>query len=265
DFCEPARRALAFARLIARRRSEPLRAVHVLNLTDSDLTGPGDASQRSFTAAHDSAERALREIRRELRLAGIENAATLISAGQPAAALRQLVQQHEPSLLVLGLNGAGSRNSPDQETRPGTTTLSLLAAPPCSILTVNQRCPQTPAADALERVMIVIDATAKSLRAALDIWPPDPTQPSPTILAVLAPGANSKWELPADLRRRFLLTLARDHAKAADTVQRHVSQAGVGLIIAAFGSESPLSSLTRGALAHSLLTQASCPVLTLRT
>ncbi|HZZ38576.1 MAG TPA: universal stress protein [Acidobacteriaceae bacterium] len=259
DFCEPARLALASAKQIARRRAVPLRVVHVLDLTDSALSAGDAAGWRSFSLAHDSAERALREIRRELRLAGIENAATLVSAGKPAAALRERVHRDHPSLLILGLKGARTR----KPHHLGATARPLLADPPCPVLTVNEHCPESPAAGALERLVIVVDATPNSLQAALDAWPPGPRQPSPTIFAVLPPDAQPTWEIPTALRRRFH-PIRLDHAQALDAVLRHATEAGASLIIAAFGRGTNLSSLTRGSLANTLLAQAPCPVLTVR-
>lgn len=256
DFSEPARRALVFAKLIARRRAAPLRAVHVLDLTEYALAESGATRQRSFATAHDSAERALREIRREIRLGGIESTATLVSAGKPAAALRELIQQYQPSLLILGV-----RSRPP--TGLGATARSLLAAPPCPILTVNERCPEIPSAGTLERAVIVVDALPKSLRAALNAWPSGPQQSSPTIFAVIARDTHSAPEIPGAQERRFRPIILLDRAQAADAILRHATEAGAGLIITAFGSGTRLSSLTRGTLAHSLLTRALCPVLTL--
>jgi nucleotide-binding universal stress UspA family protein len=252
DFCVPALRALAFAKQIARRRSASVRAVHVL-----DLTGDAPTTQHSFAAAHDSAERALRDIRRELRVAGVENSATLISAGKPAEALRGLVQLHHPSLLILGLNGSRSKNT----AALGATSRSLLAAPPCPILTVNERC-TAPSANAPERIVIVIDAAAGSLRAALDAWPLAPHQPPRGLLTIQPRGAKRTWLLPAALQRRFRPIEVVDSKSAAAAVLNHAKESGASLILAAFGSGAPLASLTRGSVAHTLLTQAPCPVLT---
>ncbi|HEX3662449.1 MAG TPA: universal stress protein [Acidobacteriaceae bacterium] len=246
DLCGPARPALAFARQIARRRSVPVRAVHVLDLS-------GEAGPPSFTAAHSSAERALRAIRRELRTAGIENAATLVSAGKPAAALAELVQQHQPSLLILGL--CGTSRAP---AAIGTTARPLLADPPCPILTVNDRCPESPAPDSLAAVVIVVDSFQESLRTALAIWPLDPRQPPPTVLAVQPDAPRTRRAPAASPHREIPL----NPAQAAKEVLRHAARSG--LVIAAFRSGSPLASLTPGSLAHTLLTQAPCPVLTLR-
>jgi nucleotide-binding universal stress UspA family protein len=255
DFCEPARRALAFARQIARRRSAPIHAAHVL-----DLTGPDPAIRRSFSTAHDSAKRSLREIRLELRLAGIENSATLISAGNAADAIRGLVQLHQPSLLVLGLNGALSQDP----AALGATARSLLAAPPCPILTVSELC-LAPSAHAAERVVIVIDTAPDSLRAALDAWPLGPRPTSGALLTIRSKGTKTVPTPPAALQHQFHPVQGIDPKNAADAILRHAKETTAGLIVVAFGSGTRLASLNRGALACTLLTQASCPVLTVRS
>ncbi|MGA7524001.1 MAG: universal stress protein [Acidobacteriaceae bacterium] len=260
DFGGPSRRALAFAKQIALRRAAPLRIVHVL-----DLTGPQDPAKPSFAAAHDAAKRALREIRRELRLSGIDNTATLISAGNPAAALRELVLQHRPSLLILGLNVLGFNrlglNGPRSHppTALGSTAQALLDAPPCPILTVSESCPEHPPESALERVLFVVDASPESLRAALDAWPLAPHPSTPAILAVLPRRAQPAWKIPEDLQRRFHPILVLDRAKAEETVLHHARESRAGLIVAAFPGGTQL-----GSLAHALLTQALCPILTVR-
>jgi nucleotide-binding universal stress UspA family protein len=251
DFCEPARRALAFAKQIAGRRGAPLRAVHVL-----DLTGTDRNRQASFAAGHASAERALREIRLELRLAGIQNAATLISAGEPAAALRELVNQHRPSLLILGLNGASSQAS----AALGSTTRSLLADLPCPILTVNECCPGHPRKGAPDRVVYVVDTVPESLQAALAAWPLSPRRPSPAIIAIQSPRAQPAWELPAALKRRLHPILIPGDAQATETILHQATK--TGLIVLALQRGPRHASLARGSLAHTLLIQAPCPVLT---
>ena len=262
DFCEPARRALTCAKQIARHRSAPLRAVHVLDLTESALTGSAAARGSSFAASRDSAEHDLRAIRRELRLAGLSGTATLISAGKPAAALRQAVHEYQPALLILGINGTRSRSAASL----GATARALLNHPPCPLLTVGENGPEPAGADdAMKRAIVVLDGSAECLRAAVAAWPFAAGEDCPALFTVLPPRRRTPFELPADLRRRFQPIRAVDRENAALTIMHHAEETQAGVIVAAFHSGGRLDDWTRGSLLHTLVTQSPCPVLTVRT
>lgn len=256
DFCGPSRRALACAKEIARLRGNQIRALHVI-----DLTGEPPSRTPSFSAARDSAERMLREIRRELRLAGIRESATLITAGKPAQAIREAAIQYHAGLLVLGLNGSRSRRTSNL----GRTARALLLQPPCPILTVAAANGEQSPGD-LSKPIFVTDATPEALQAALGAWAL-PDRARAVSLCVVPPAGRRppRPALPSELQGYFAPPTTYEGDDAAENIQRAAAEAGANLIVLALRTGGSLDSFQRGGIAHALITVGSCPVLTVRT
>lgn len=256
DFCDPARHALAWARQLARLRGSSVRAVHVI-----DLTGDAASGTPSFSIARDSAERRLRELRRELRLAGVAGSATLIAGGKPALAIRDTATRIHAGLLVLGINGTRSRRA----STLGSTAKALLAHPPCPIVTVAAQQTEHAPARSPGPTLFVTDATTASLHAGLRAWPPAASLPPEAVLrAVSHPGQSGRLKFSPEVRESFasLRTIALEGS--ADAILREAAQIPAGLIVLCLQAGSPLDGYTRGDFAHALITGAPCPVLTVR-
>lgn len=253
DFCEPARRALASVRQLARARGAAVRALHVTDLTG---TTASQREQTSYSSVRDSAERMLREIRRELRLAGVQESAMLIAAGRPAKAIREMAEQRRAGLIALGLNGPRSR----RPSTLGATTRSLLKHAPCPVLTVGSRVPGTPVSCKgdcwCERALIVTDNHPESLAAALSAWPP-PSGSEPVVRVVLPPDTRQQ---PPPEPREGTLPLAQ----AARLLLREAAARKTGVIVLALRTGGYLDSFAARTVAHTLVTRAACPVVTVR-
>ncbi len=254
DFCAPARSALACACQIARLRGASVRAVHVM-----DLTGASSADRPSYSIAHDSAASRLRDIRREMRRAGVAESATLVTAGSPARAIRQVAAKEQASLLILGVNGTRSR----KPSTLGPTARALLGHAPCSVLTVAACDPKlhTETPRSLDRPLFVTDTASESLRAALAAWP---ALSRPQIRLVLSPRGQSRLQLDPDIRRRFAPARVLEFHGAALTLLRESAAIHAGLIVFSLRAGGYLDSFASGSFAHALITAAGCPVLTVR-
>lgn len=255
DFCAPARCALACARQVARLRGAAVRALHVM-----DLTGAEIAERPDYSVVHDSAQSRLRDIRRELRLAGVPESATLVTAGRPARAIREFATRDQASLLILGINGSRSRKA----TTLGSTTRALLRHAPCPVLTVAQNCPEDPPSRGrcFDRALFVMDTYPESLRAALTAWPA--TMGSRPIRVVLPPDGERRTKLDPDIPRRFAPAHILEMRAAAGAILAEAAATRAGLIVLALRSDGYLDSLAAGSIAHTLITSAPCPVLTVR-
>ncbi|MGB9144897.1 MAG: universal stress protein [Acidobacteriaceae bacterium] len=251
DFCECSRSALACARQIAQLRGAGVRALHVLDMT----TAPS-----SFTIARDSAERMLREVRRELRFAGIQETATLISGGRPARAIREAAVRYQSSLLILGLNGARSSTL----SALGVTARALLSHAPCPVVTVNRSCNGRRPASELENSLFVTDAAPESLAAALAAWPLASTACDVPLCAVFAPSSRRLPKKFAEIPEQFAPVHPFKHEDAAAAILQQAAAKRAGLILLAFRAGSHLDSWASGSVAHGIVTAASCPVLTAR-
>jgi nucleotide-binding universal stress UspA family protein len=255
DFCAPSQCALTCARHIAHLRGASVRALHVM-----DLTGTADPDHPSFSVVRDSAQSRLRDIRRELRLAGVAESATLVTAGRPAQAIRRAATQYHASLLILGVNGSRSRKA----STLGSTARSLLGYAPCPVLTVRPPCAESPPKNhcATDRPFFVIDTAPESLRAALAAWPP--LTDSLPLRAVLPPNGERGLQIDPDIARRFAPARVLPLPQAALNLLREASETSAGLIVLALRAGGYLDSFVAGSVAHALITQAPCPVLTVR-
>lgn len=250
DFCEPARRALAYAIRMARRQGYAVRALHVLDLTRGDS---GEAI--SYTTAHDSAEQRLRQVRRELRLAGVGESATLIDGGRPARAIRQAAAHYAPALLVLGLNGARSRSP----SALGATARALLTSAPCPVVTVSAAFQDSSVSLPFRNPLFVTDGDSAGFHAALHACPV-PADGAP-VRIVAAGGASRR--IPRSRMKSFS-PIVVDLERAATQIPDELEGIRPDLLVLSVRSGGVLDSFASGSLAHRLLTLAPCPVLTVR-
>ncbi|HTX40903.1 MAG TPA: universal stress protein [Acidobacteriaceae bacterium] len=251
DFCDASRSALACARQMAHLRGAAVRALHVLDLT---------AAESSFTIAHESAERMLREVRRELRFAGIRETATLVSGGHPARAIREAVAQFKPALLVLGLNGARSRNP----SALGATVRALLAHAPCPVVTVTESFDWRREPSALENALIVTDTAPEGPAAALTAWPPAKGARDVRICAVLPPNSRRLPKRFSQTPEPFAPARPIRHDGAAAAILQEANARDAGLMVLAFRAGGYLDSWGVSCIARRIVTAAKCPVLTVR-
>lgn len=252
DFREPSRRALLYVKKLALQCGAAVRSIHVIDVTDP--TGAGD---RSFSAARHSAERMLREVRRELRLAGLQETAMLVTAGRPAEAIRETIAQEKPRIVALGLNVARS----DPASCMGSTAGALLQTAPCAVLTVGTACPEHPGPGTLEHTLLITDGTAGSMRAARTAWPPLRSDKAAEVYAVTPPGGMvSAREFLNDSKPVHVIA----EPTAAETILDYARECGTDLIVVSRKPGSSLDSFAQGGLACTLASAAPCPVLWVR-
>lgn len=161
DFSEPSRRALLWVKKLALHWGAAVRSLHVI-----DLTEEAGRSEHSYAEARSSAEQMLREVRRELRLAGLSESALLIAAGKPVQAILGTANRDKVGLLAIGVNGRRSA-----QPSVGGTARILLESALCPVMTVGAGSPQHSGGKAVERVLRVSDTAPGSLRLARALWP----------------------------------------------------------------------------------------------
>jgi nucleotide-binding universal stress UspA family protein len=247
DFSESSKRALACAKQIARRRSALLRVLHVIDLTAQ--TGPVHSS---FNSAIESARRSLRINRRQLRLAGIREAATIISGGSISLAIRDAAIRYHATLLVMGLHGEASIAIPTF----GGNVRRLFRSSPCPILTVGLRGPDDPA-PAFARVLFVTDTAPESAAAARQAWPLD-GQPQPVAHFVVLPsGATAASDQRIGLAPQSVVAWQQ----AAGDILAKAAGSAADLIVVGLRRGGCLDTLSPGSVVRSIFSKAGCPVL----
>lgn len=249
DFCELSRRALLYVKKLALQSGAAVRSVHVIDLT---RTAKAD---RSFSSVQDSAERMLREMRRELRVGGLRESATLIAAGKPAEAIRKMAAQYGSGMIVIGVN---SRGRP-QPGPLGNTARILLETAPCPVLTVGARCRDAPPAGPFRRSIFVGDKEPASLRAGREAWALSGDFGTAPKYAVLT---AEERELADGLRRAFQPIRIVEYGAAAEEILAEAAK--VEVLVVARQAHGSLDSFARQGAAHALATGAPCPVLWVR-
>jgi len=255
DFSEPARRALACARQIARRRRVLLRALHVIEL----MGHSSGSTHASFNAAIEGARRRMRIMRRELRLAGINEDSTIIPAGSISLAIRDAIVRYHCTMLVMGLHGEPGLTVPTF----GGNVRRLFRTAPCPILTVGLRGPSSDE-PALQRVLFVTDMFADSVTAARQAWPIDGAATPVAHFAVLppedAPDSSSTLEPPPGLAALRIVA----HEQAARLIVAQAEENHADLVVVAMRGNGYLDTLASGSVIRAILSKAPCPVLTAR-
>jgi nucleotide-binding universal stress UspA family protein len=255
DFSEPATRALACAKLIARRSGVLLRALHVI-----DLTSHNSPAHSSFNAAIESARRALRINRRQLRLAGIHEAATLISGGSISLAIRDAAIRYHSTMIVMGLHGEPGIRIPNF----GGNVRRLFRSAPCPLLAVGLRGTES-RTPALERVLYVTDTSPESAQLAQQAWPLD----SPTVpvahFVVLPPDAPAGPAKSIDVPPGIAPLRIVAHRQAADLILAKATEAQADLIVVGLRGGGCLDTLSSGSVVRTIWTKGTCPVLTTRS
>jgi nucleotide-binding universal stress UspA family protein len=254
DFSEPARRALACAKQIARRRGAFLRVLHVIDLTSHTVP-----AHNSFNAAIESARRWLRTNRRQLRLAGIQEAATIISGGSISLAVRDAAIRYHATLLVMGLHGDPRIATPSF----GGNVRRLFRSSPCPMLTAGVRGPNNPA-PTFERVLFVTDPSPEGVAAARQAWPLD-GQPEPIAHFVVLPSdATAQLVHGIDAAPALAPRSIVAQQQAAGVILAKAADAKADLIVIGLRRGSCLDTLSLGSVIRSIWSKVACPVLTAR-
>lgn len=242
DFSDSSHRALICVKHMARLRGLTVRSVHVLDLAGAD---------GHFEKLQDSAHKDLRRVRRELRLAGIKEIPSMITAGAPAPAICSAARRYGAGILVIGVSGDNFVISSVM----GTTARSILRNAPCPVMTVGIRS-EDPPSHKFDRVLYVADTDPYALPKALCAWPIRNRLEAPYFV-VLPPGEDPDGEDPQGVERipsraavRYLLHQAKE--------------LNADLVVLAVRTGSYLDSFTTGTLAYRIIARAPCPVLTVR-
>lgn len=244
-----------------------MRSIHVI-----DITKEGAAAGLPFPAARASAERMLRQVRRELRVGGVEETATLITAGGAAEAIRLALVQYQLPLLAMGIGGAGAAKSGrtgDTASRLGSTARTLLETSPCPVFTVGTACPADGSTGALQRILLVTDGARASLRAAYKTWPRlEADQTIPVYLVrpqsdFVGSSSHSEPIRTSEIRT-CEETAALEYAITAETILRRAEELATELIVVSRRAGGCLGSFAAEELCYALATTARCPVLWVR-
>lgn len=198
-------------------------------------------------------------MRRELRLGGIREAATVITAGTCAQAIRDAVLRYHSSLLIMGLHGEPGLTVPVF----GGTVRRIMRNPPCPVLTVGLRGPEIEK-NGLKCVLLVTDTAPESLHAAAQAWPSEMHGPAAVHFAVLAPDVQKTSGAPFESETPIAPVQSLAYDEAAKTILAKSAEMQANLIVLGLQAGGYLDSLAAGSVARAVISKAPCPVLTVR-
>lgn len=245
DFSDSSQRALICAKHIARLRGTTVRTIHIIDLAEAE---------GSVGMLQDRAYREIRRIRRELRLAGVKESATLVTGGAAAKGVCDAARRYKAGLMVIGL----SADSFIISSAMGTTAKRILRRAPCPVMTVGIRT-EDPPSHVFDRLLYVVDSEPASRERALASWPVKNRLDAPYFI-VLPPGENPQHATMEEAA----VSLQISNQNAAAMVLLAAKELKPDLIVFGLKSGGYLDSWNATAVANKLIGNAPCPVLTVR-
>lgn len=245
DFSDASQRALICAKHIARLRGTTVRTIHIIDL--AEIEG-------NLNTVQDRAHREIRRIRRDLRLAGLKESATLITGGASAKSVCDAARRYKSKMLIIGL----SADTFIISSAMGTTAKRILRRAPCPVMTVGIRT-EDPPSHIFDRVLYVADNDPASLESATASWPVKNRLEAPCFI-VLPPGEAPK-HASAD---EAAVHLQISNQNAAALVLLAARELKPELIVFGLKSGGYLDSWNASAVANKLIGNAPCPVITVR-
>ena len=271
DFNAPARRALPFAVALASRYGARLYAAHVIPQEAYALTSP-DSFDRALKQAEDSAGYALNQIIVSLRHHGLK-CDPLVGNGDIAEVINDFVQQYAADLLVVGTSSRAGLT----KLLLGSVAEELIRESPCPVLTAGPQV-MTLASGGVHNILCATDFSLASARATefalclateyeahltlVHVMEGLPhTSPH---LAVQLMHERMRETVPAELGLFHEPEIVVETGPVGEKVLGLASDWSADLIVMGLrGAGSFAQTESRfGSIAHKVLSQALCPVLT---
>lgn len=246
DFSDSSQRALVCAKHIAHLQGFNVRTVHIIDLAEA---------AGNFDKMQDNAWRELRRVRRNLRLAGVKEVATLItSGGTVARAVTDAARRYKAAMLIVGISGDSFVIS----SVLGSTARGILRTATCPVMTVGIRS-EDPPSHVFDRVLYVVDSDPASLKKALASWPVKSRLEAPHFV-VLPPGESPKNATAEEAS----ISLRISNRNAAALLLLAAKELNPDLIVFGLKTGGYLDALNAGGFAYKVIGHSPCPVLTVR-
>ncbi len=285
DFSASASRAKDYAVFLAHAYGADLCIIHV-SLPYPTLSADAYADPMWLDPIRAEVERCLTELTAQLRAGGVR-ASARHTVGTPSEAVLQAANEDGADLIVVGTQG---RTGLDHVLL-GSTAERVMSGAPCPVLAVRatSRSWEITGRNAIERVLIPVDFSDCSLDALeFGIQVARRFESSVTLLHVLewawlrqhftiselAEGQSARQEMEASLaqyadvlRREGLTvdTVIRGGGGAADFVIETAQEQNADLVIMGTHGRRGIQRAFMGSVAASVLRQAPCPVLTVKS
>lgn len=271
DFNAPACRALPFAVALASRYGARLYAAHVIPQEAYALASP-DSFEQVLKQAEDVAGCALNQTIVPLRHRGLE-CDPLVGNGDVAEVINHFAQEYAADLLVVGTSSrAGFGKVP-----LGSVAEELIRESLCAVLTAGPQV-MTLASEGVHKILCATDFSPASARATefalfmaadydarliLGHVMKGLPHTSP-YLAVQLMQERMRETIPAELELIHEPELVVETGAVGERILRLASDSSADLIVMGVrGTGASAQTAGRfGSIAHEVVSQASCPVLT---
>ncbi len=271
DFSVISETALLYALGIARRNKAKVWIVHVVG----DTFFTKETQQRAIDDAWREGHRQLTDYFIAGRLDGVENQ-LLVEQGSVNDILMRLVEEHQAQLLVIGTSG----RSRIGKLFLGSVAESIFRQAPCPVLTVGPRIVATEVpAEGPRRIMFCTGFSKHSLAAGALAVRLSELQNAELVLLHVGPDplVGLREDYIHNAERRLLSIVPKEASLAAppktivkfgagsEQILQAASEVNPDLIVLGVRQPEGFGRRLRWATAYDVVSNASCPVLTVRT
>ena len=276
DFSRTSENAGHYAHQLARYYAANLVVAHAF--VPSQAAMEAEALSRGLSRERGDTLSRLSQAAHALSTGGVDAQPVLLEGGA-ASTIATLVEQHAPSLIVLGTHGAGRT----EREFIGSTAEKILRSTPWPCLVVGPHVPMaSDHAVPFQRILYATDFTPAAAHAAiyaislaseaaasidmLNVVPVNTIEHPDRISELHRHFFHALEQLVPDQAREFCNSRAFvDTGNAHHRIREHIKQHNNDLLVIGMRKSSHLDLIIRTSPAFQLVAESPCPVLTIRS
>ncbi len=270
DFSEISAAALPFAVAVARRFESTIHAVHVLSHAELQPT-PESAPVALEYAITEGAEQQMAELLRSSAFAGVPHDGRIRSGAEIWAEIEAVIESEKIDLVVLGSHGREGL----KQIVLGSIAEAVFRTAPCPVLVVGPKVKPRASTDGIFReILFATDLSPASLKVFPFVQAfADENQANLIVVHATQERIMSEHErqVTSESLRKWMRELIPPRPRldyevlcgpAADEILRLAAERECDLIMLGAHHASSFASHLPGAVAHRIVAEAPCPVLT---
>ena len=268
DFSPVSEAALPFAVAIARRFESRIQAVHVLSI--AEVQPMFDAGPMVMESAFNRAEQEMGKLLSSEAFEGVPHDGMVRSGMEVWSEIEALIQAEKIDLVVLGTHGREGL----KQVVLGSVAETIFRSAPCPVLVVGPKVPKKPTLPVFRDLLFATDLSPASLRA-LSFVQGFAEENHADVIAVhvsqektrdkkeraLAAESLGKWMrelIPPALGMEYEVLFG----SPAENILQVAEERRSDLIMLGAHHASNFATHMPGAVAHRIVAEATCPVLT---
>ena len=268
DFSPVSEAALPFAVAIAHRFESRIQAVHVLSL--AEMQPMFDAGPMVMESAFNRAEQEMGRLLSSDAFGGVPHDGMVRSGLEVWSEIEALIQADKIDLVVLGTHGREGL----KQVVLGSVAETIFRSAPCPVLVVGPKVPKKPTLPVFRDLLFATDLSPASLRALPFVEAfAEENQADVIVLHVSQEKVGSRKEqaVAAESLGKWMRELIppKPHIEyevvfgaPAENILKLAADRQCDLILLGAHHASNFASHLPGAVAHRIVSEAPCPVLT---